>query len=71
MIISIDVNSMIFGLILPFWIALTVFIALALGKRFETFCVGDYVRDTVERNNKLIKENQQLRNELKGDDAND
>ena len=67
MIIQIDLNSMIFGLILPFWTALTVFIALALGKRFETFCVGSYVRDTVNRNNELMKENKKLRKKLKGD----
>jgi len=49
MIIHIDLTSMILGLILPFWIALSIFIALALGKRFTTFYVGDYVRKTVER----------------------
>ena len=64
MIISIDLYSMIIGLLLPFWIALSIFIALALGRRFETFLVGSYVRDTVNRNNELIEENQQLRQEL-------
>lgn len=70
MIISIDLSSMIFGLLLPFWIALSIFIALAMGKRFETFVVGSYVEDTVNRNNKLIIENQKLRDELKKGDIN-
>ena len=65
MIISIDLSSMIFGLLLPFWIALSIFMALAIGKRFETYVVGSYVRDTVNRNNELIIENQKLRNKLK------
>jgi hypothetical protein len=63
--ISIDLSSMIFGLLLPFWIALSIFIALALGKRFETYIIGSYVKDTVNRNNELIIENQKLRDELK------
>lgn len=58
---------MVFGLILPFWIALSVFIALALGKRFTTFYIGDYVRKTVERNNELMIENKKLREELNDD----
>ena len=62
--IHIDLSSMVFGLLLPFWIAFSIFIALALGKRFETFVVGSYVKKTVDRNNKLIKENQRLRKEL-------
>ena len=62
--IHIDLSSMVFGLLLPFWIAFSIFIALALGKRFETFVVGSYVKKTVDRNNKLIKENQKLRKRL-------
>ena len=65
MIISIDLSSMLFGLLLPFWIALSIFIALALGKRFETYMVGNYVKDTINRNNELIIENQKLRDKLK------
>lgn len=65
MIISIDLSSMIFGLLLPFWIALSIFIALAIGKRFEILIVGNYVEDTVNKNNELIIENQKLRDELK------
>ena len=64
MIISIDLLSMVFGLLLPFWIALSIFTALAIGKRFEIYIIGSYVKDTLERNNKLIKENQKLRDEL-------
>lgn len=71
MIISIDLSSMIFGLLLPFWIALSIFIALALAKRFEVLIVGSYVEDTVNRNNELIIENQKLRDELKKSDNND
>ena len=71
MIISIDLSSAIFGLLLPFWIALSICIALAFGKRFETFMVGSYVRDTVNRNNELIIENQKLRDELKKGDMDD
>ena len=56
---------MLFGLLLPFWIALSIFIALALGKRFETYMVGNYVKDTINRNNELIIENQKLRDKLK------
>lgn len=62
--IHIGLSSMIFGLLLPFWIAFSIFIALALGKRFETFVVGSYVKETVDRNNELIKENQKLRKRL-------
>ena len=65
MIISIDLSSMIFGLLLPFWIALSIFTALALGKRFEIYIIGSYVEDTLNRNNELIRENQKLRDELK------
>lgn len=65
MIISIDLSSMIFGLLLPFWIALSIFTALAIGRRFETYIIGNYVKDTVNRNNELIIENQKLRDELK------
>ena len=66
-IITIDITSMIFGLILPFWIALSIFIALALGKRLNTFIVGDYVREVVEENNKLIMENRKMKMELEND----
>ena len=62
--IHIELSSMVFGLLLPFWIAFSICIALALGKRFETFMVGSYVEETVDRNNKLIKENQELRKRL-------
>ena len=66
-IISIDSMSMIFGLILPFWIALSIFVALAIGKRFSTIIVGDYVRQVVEENNKLIMENRKMKKELEND----
>jgi len=69
MIISIELSSMVFGLLLPFWIAFSIFIALAFGKRFETYMVGRYVDDTVNRNNELILENQKLRNKLKNGDV--
>lgn len=59
--------SMIFGLILPFWIALSIFIALAIGKRFSTIIVGDYVRQVVEENNKLIMENRKMKKELENE----
>ena len=71
MIISIDLSSMIFGLLLPFWIAFSICIALAFGKRFETYIVGSYVRDTINRNNELIIENKKLRDELKRGMGND
>ena len=67
MIIHIDLSSMVFGLSLPFWVAFSICMAVALGKRFETFMVGRYVDETVKRNNELITENQRLRKELKGD----
>ena len=67
MTICIDETSMVFGLLLPFWFSISVVIAVALGKRFETFVVGGYVRDTVNKNNELIKENQELQKKLKGD----
>ena len=70
MIISIDLSSMVFRLLLPFWIALSICIALALGKRFETYIIGSYVIDTINRNNELIIENQKLRNKLKKGDLN-
>lgn len=63
-IISIDIMSMIFGLILPFWIALSICIALALGRRLNTFILGDYVRKVVEENNRLIMENRKMKKEL-------
>lgn len=66
-IISINIISMIFGLILPFWIALSICIALAIGKRLNTFILGDYVRQIVEENNKLIMENRKMKKELEND----
>lgn len=68
-IISFDLSSMVFGLLMPFWFTFSVFIALALGKRFETFVLGDYVRETVERNNELMIQNKELRKKIKGDDV--
>ena len=62
--ITIDIISMVFGLILPFWIALSICIALAIGKRLNTFILGDYVRQVVEENNKLIMENRKMKKEL-------
>jgi hypothetical protein len=56
---------MVFGLILPFWVTFSISVALALGKRLNTFVVGDYVRKIVEENNKLIKENRKMKKELK------
>lgn len=58
---------MIFGLILPFWIALSICIALAIGKRLNTFILGDYVRQIVEENNKLLMENRKMKKELEND----
>lgn len=66
-IISINITSMIFGLILPFWIALSICIALAIGKRLNTFILGDYVRQIVEENNKLLMENRKMKKELEND----
>ena len=66
-IISINIISMIFGLILPFWIALSICIALAIGKRLNTFILGDYVRQIVEENNKLLMENRKMKKELEND----
>ena len=63
-VITIDITSMVFGLILPFWVALSIFVALALGKRLNTFILGDYVREVVEENNKLIMENRKMKEEL-------
>ena len=63
-IISINITSMVLGLILPFWVALSICIALALGKRLNTFILGDYVREVVEENNKLIMENRKMKKEL-------
>lgn len=63
-IISIDIMSMIFGLILPFWIALSICIALALGRRLNTFVLGNYVRKVIEENNRLIMENRKMKKEL-------
>ena len=65
--ITIDIISMIFGLILPFWIALSICIALAIGKRLNTFILGDYVRQIVEENNKLLMENRKMKKRLKND----
>ena len=66
-IISINIISMIFGLILQFWIALSICIALAIGKRLNTFILGDYVRQIVEENNKLLMENRKMKKELEND----
>ena len=63
-IISINITSMVLGLILPFWVALSICIALAIGKRLNTFILGDYVREVVEENNKLIMENRKMKEEL-------
>ena len=64
-IISINITSMVLGLILPFWVALSICIALAIGKRLNTFILGDYVKKVVEENNKLIMENRKMKEELK------
>lgn len=66
-IISINITSMVLGLILPFWVALSICIALAIGKRLNTFILGDYVRQVVEENNKLIMENRKMKKELGND----
>lgn len=66
-IISINITSMVLGLILPFWVALSICIALAIGKRLNTFILGDYVRQVVEENNKLIMENRKMKKELEND----
>lgn len=66
-IISINITSMVLGLILPFWVALSICIALAIGKRLNTFILGDYVREVVEENNKLIMENRKMKKELEND----
>ena len=66
-IISINITSMVLGLILPFWVALSICIALAIGKRLNTFILGDYVRKVVEENNKLIMENRKMKEELEND----
>ena len=66
-IISINITSMVLGLILPFWVALSICIALAIGKRLNTFILGDYVREVVEENNKLIMENRKMKEELEND----
>ena len=66
-IISINITSMVLGLILPFWVALSICIALALGKRLNTFILGDYVKEVVEENNKLIMENRKMKKELEND----
>lgn len=58
---NIEVTSFVIGLLLPFWIAFSICVGVALGKRFETFVVGTYVQDTVRKNNELIEENQKLR----------
>ena len=63
-VITINLASMIFGLVLPLWIAVSISIALALGKRFEAYIVGDYVEEIVEENNKLVLENRRMRKEL-------
>ena len=65
--ISINITSMVLGLILPFWVALSICIALAIGKRLNTFILGDYVRQVVEENNKLIIENRKMKKELEND----
>ena len=67
-IISINITSMVLGLILPFWVALSICIALAIGKRLNTFILGDYVREVVEENNKLIMENRKMKKELQRND---
>ena len=64
MLITINLESMIYGMLLPFWVFLCFAIALAIGKRFETFSVGRYVDRTVKKNNELIKENMELRRKL-------
>ena len=66
-IISINITSMVLGLILPFWVALSICIALAIGKRLNTFILGDYVREVVEENNKLIMENRKMKKELENE----
>jgi hypothetical protein len=63
-VITIDVVTMCFGLVLPFWIAVSSSIALAIGKRFEVYIVGEYVEEIVRENNKLVLENRRMREEL-------
>lgn len=66
-IISINITSMVLGFILPFWVTFSICIALALGKRLNTFIVGDYVKEVVEENNRLIMENRKMKKELEND----
>lgn len=64
MIIHIDLSSMVFGLLMPFWCIFSVMVAIALGKRFEVFTIGSYVKQTVKKNNELMMKNKKLREEL-------
>ena len=67
-IISINITSMVLGLILPFWVALSICVALAIGRRLNTFMVGSYVREVVDENNRLIMENRKMKEELQRND---
>lgn len=64
-VITIDLATMCFALVLPFWIASSISIALALGKRFEVYIVGEYVEEIVRENNKLVLENRRMKKDLK------
>ena len=71
MIIQFDLVT---GLFLVFLIPSIVFLcgfALAIDGRLDTYFQGDYTAKVVERNNKLLLENQELWEKIKESEQND
>ena len=66
-IIQIDIISAIIGILIIPTIVFLCGIAIISTNRLNTFVMGSYVENTVQRNNELIKENQRLRKKLKGE----
>lgn len=69
-VVTFDLYSVLLMIVLPAVIVFVCYIALMIGQRVQTFWVGNYVRETVERNNRLIEANRELRKRL-GEEMND
>ena len=65
--VTFDLVSIFLIIAIPTLIVFCCGLAMAVTRRISTFAVGSYVENTVNKNNELIKENRELRKQLKGD----
>lgn len=63
-IVTFDLYSVLLMIALPAVIVFVCYLVMTAMDRIHTFVVGSYVKKTIERNNRLIKENRDLRKRL-------